>query len=159
VRDAADSLVQAGTNVGDVVAVLEHHAFSIFRRLALDLLARHPDADLIAARLADEELFHDMAYTREYATLGREHFRDLSQEAQATILGWVEAAPRYENDEESRRRWQRRMLERLGRPLLASGKRASRRSPTSASSPSRNLSSASSDHVRRSAKPSWQRCR
>jgi hypothetical protein len=117
VRDSAETLARAGTPVGEVVAVLEQHAFSIFRRLALDLLARHPDAELVAARLADEELFHEMTYTREYAALGREHFRDLHEEAQATILGWVEAALRYENDAEGRRRWQRRMLDRLGRPL------------------------------------------
>lgn len=117
VRDAADSLVLAGTAIGVVIAVLEEHGFSIFRRLALGLLARHPDAELIAAHLVDDDLFHDMAYTREYGTLSREHFRSLSQEAQATILGWVEAAPRYENDAEGRRRWQRRVLERLGHPL------------------------------------------
>ncbi|MDQ3671472.1 MAG: hypothetical protein M3364_03405 [Actinomycetota bacterium] len=119
VRDAADSLVEDGTPVGDVIAIIEQYDFSIFRRLALDLLTRHPDADLIAERLADEALFHDMAYTREYATLGREHFRELSEDVQATIFGWVEAAPRYENDEEGRRRWQRHMLERLGHPLPA----------------------------------------
>ena len=117
VRDGADALVQAGAPIDEVVGVLEQPPFSIFRRVALDLLARHPDAELIAARLADEELFHDMAYTREYSALGREHFRDLPAEAQATILGWVEAAPRYQNDAEGRRHWQRRMLDRLGRPL------------------------------------------
>jgi len=117
VRDGADALVGAGTPVADVVAVLEQQPFSIFRRLALDLLSRHPQADLIAARLADAELFNDSVYTREYAVLAREHFRAMDAEAQTRILGWVEAASDYANDADRRRHWQRRMLDRLGRPL------------------------------------------
>jgi hypothetical protein len=118
VRDAAEAVVAGGAaSVGEVVAALEQRQFSIFRRLALDLLARYPNFELIADRLTDEGLFDDGAYSREYAALARQHFRNLAPEAQATILGWVEAAPRYIEDEEGRRRWQRRVLERFGRPL------------------------------------------
>jgi hypothetical protein len=117
VRDASAALVEGGTSVGDVFAVLTDRHFSIFRRLALDLLTRFPDADLIAACLTDEELFYDMSYTREYAALAHVHFRHLHPEAQATILGRVDSAPRWVDNEEQRRHWQRHMLERLGRPL------------------------------------------
>jgi hypothetical protein len=118
VHYAAAALVAADEEkLGDVVATLEARDFSIFRRLALDLLALHPNAELVAARLTDEDLFDDPAYEREYTALAREQFRELAPEHQATVLGWVDAAPHFEADEQRRRQWQRHKLERLGRPL------------------------------------------
>ena len=92
---------------------LEAKRFSIFRRLALDLLVKHPDPELAEPRLVDEELFGQSAYSREYGALSEQVFTEISAEGQAKILSWIEAAQAH-RDEEDRRAWQRRMIERLG---------------------------------------------
>jgi hypothetical protein len=118
VRDATDVVVgEDEANLGPAVALLEAHRWSIFGRLALDLLARHGDADLIAERLTNRDVFDDLAYEREYTALASQHFGRLAPGRQAEILGWIDAAERLDDDEAARRAWQRRMLERLGRPL------------------------------------------
>lgn len=118
VRDAADVVVgEDKASLGPAVTLLEAHRWSIFGRLALDLLARHPDAELIAERLTNRGVFDDIAYEREYSALARQEFGGLAPEQQAEILGWIDAAQQVADDEAARRGWQRRMLERLGRPL------------------------------------------
>lgn len=118
VREAADAIVaEDAANLSSAVALLEGERWSILGRLALDLLARHPDGELVAERLANHTLFDEVAYDREYTALARQHFGTLSPDDQAEILGWIDAAERLADDKEARRAWQRRMLERLGRPL------------------------------------------
>jgi hypothetical protein len=118
-RDAAAAVVEAdGEQLADVVALLEAREFSIFRRLALDLLARYPDTELISARLRDRALFNDLNAEREYDALAAAHFAGLDPAAQEEILGLVDAGPmRGGDDEDYLRRWQLHALSRLPQPL------------------------------------------
>jgi hypothetical protein len=74
-RDAAYAVVGVDNDrIGDVTALLEARHGSIFRRLALDLLARSPDAVMISDRLRDRTLFDDLNAAREYNALAEAHF-------------------------------------------------------------------------------------
>jgi hypothetical protein len=118
VREAASIVLEADDGkVPDVLAELDKHAWSIFGRLKLDVLARHPDPGLISECLTDRQLFDDIVYDREYTFLAKANFSALGAEAQKTILAWIDAAEGMEDDEDRRRKWQRHRLERLGRPL------------------------------------------
>jgi hypothetical protein len=118
VRDAATAIViDDGAHVGRVVETLEAHEWSIFRRIALDVLSTSPDPALVEARLTQRALFESVGLEREYTTLSREQFSDLTQAARQRVFGWVEEGPPWlaEADDDARERWQLRMLDRLGR--------------------------------------------
>ena len=115
VRSAARILVEDHPQqLEPVLTLLEARHFSIFRRLALDLLAANPDADLAAVRLGDEELFDDYNVAPEYGALARAGFGSISEETQERILSWIEAAGGDFDDEERRRQWQKFKLGQLG---------------------------------------------
>jgi hypothetical protein len=127
-RDALVSAVRDSTEVvvgieddriGDVVALLEARGSSIFRRLALDLLARRPDAALISGRLRDRTLFDDVNAAREFNALAEAHFAALEPEAQQEILSFIAAGPTGDADADENYvgRWQLHMLDRLPQPL------------------------------------------
>lgn len=101
-----------------LVELLESRKQAIFHRLALDLLERYPQghAELIGARLTNEELFADHHYRREYTKLARDHFGALNPAQQEHIFGWIEDG-HDEGDPEQRDRWLLRELSRFGRPL------------------------------------------
>lgn len=114
-RDGADAVVAADPGrVAEVVELLEAREPSIFHRLALDLLARHPDAELIAERLASRELFDDLNAEREYDALAAAHYAELEPAAKEEIIGFIAAGPpRGADDADYVDRWRRQMLERL----------------------------------------------
>jgi len=129
-RDLRDALVSALTDatvalvdaqpklLAEVLALLETRQQSIFRRLALALLAHHPDAGLIAARLTDQTRFLDHNAYREYGVLAQAHFATLDQEDKQKILGLIEAGPEHAGDEPTYlERWRWQMLSRLPTPL------------------------------------------
>ncbi len=105
----------------EIVDRLEAHESSIFRRLVLELLRRVPSDELIAERLGDHELFEDFNLEREWTLLAQERFASLPPQVQERILGWIEAGPEDEEEDEDpqehRERWQRLMLLRLGEGL------------------------------------------
>lgn len=118
-RDAAARVVDAhGEQLSAVIALLEQRPRSIFARLALDLLRRFPDAQLVARRLGDRGRFDDFNLEREWTLLAQERFATLPDDVRERILGWVDAGPGAPGDgEESverRERWQWRQLVRLG---------------------------------------------
>jgi hypothetical protein len=118
-REALAAVAEAeSATMPELVALLESHRYTIFHRLALDLLQRYPGGheQLIAGRLTTEKLFDDFHYRREYTKLARDHFPSLDPKQQERILGWIEQA-HDEDDPDRRDRWQLRELSRLGRPL------------------------------------------
>ena len=115
VRGAARILVEDDPNqLEPALALLEARQLSIFRRLALDLLAANPDPDLAEARLGDEELFDDYNVAPEYEALAQACFGSISEETQEKILSWIEAGDGDFDDEERRRQWQMFKLAQLG---------------------------------------------
>jgi hypothetical protein len=117
-RDASSRVVDADAErLSDVVALLDAHESSIFRRLALDLLARHPDGELIAARLTSRELLFDINAEREYDALARGHFAALNDEAKEQILEFIDAGPvRGAEDADYVGRWRLHTLRRFPEP-------------------------------------------
>lgn len=118
VRDGATAIVDADADaLNDVVAALEAREWPIFKRVVLDLLLRFPNYELVRARLTDHELFDDPNTEREYTALALERFAAIDADAQEVILAWVDEPPDYLRDDDERGAWQRRELERFGRPL------------------------------------------
>ncbi len=114
-RDGADALVTAEPGrLREVMQLLERREPSIFDRLAVDLLTRHPDSTLIAPRLTSRALFDDLNAEREYDALAAAHYGQLEQAAKEEILGFIAAGPtRGGDDAEYAERWRLQMLERL----------------------------------------------
>jgi hypothetical protein len=114
-RDGADEVVSADpARLAEVLDLLEAREQAIFHRLALDLVARHPDDELIAARLTTRTLFDDLNSEREYDALVAAHYATLPGEAKEEILGFIDAGPRRgADDEDYVDRWRLRKLERL----------------------------------------------
>lgn len=103
IRDSAERIIQSGqATIEEAVNFLEQRRWKVFQRIALHLLRVFCEqAETLAMeRLMNRALLEDFQVHHEYALLLREYFPSLSQEAQATILGWIEAAP----DEEGYRR-------------------------------------------------------
>lgn len=118
-RAATTRVVEADRNdLPRVVDLLESRDRSIFARLALDLLRRFPDGELVAERLGDHTRFEDMNLEHEWTLLAQDQFEALPPEIRERILGWIEAGPNdaaeHESPDEYRERWQRRELVRLG---------------------------------------------
>lgn len=78
-----------------VIDCLERRQSTIFRRLALYLLAEGPDEAkaLAEERLTDRALFDDITVRHEYARLSQARFGSLSDTSQETILGWISEGP------------------------------------------------------------------
>jgi hypothetical protein len=116
VRDAATTLATRGVPLAEILAVLEAPGLQIARRIALDLLARHPEPSLAEARLTDRDLLEDGACRREFKALAEAAFPDLTPSAKERLLGWIEEARPYAEEEDERRGrlWQLRILSALG---------------------------------------------
>jgi hypothetical protein len=96
IRDTVTSLAQADPDlVTDIVAELESHDGTIFRRLALWLLAQHPEQDpgLVAARLIDPALIADPYVEREYLLLARSGASSLDAGNVRRLLRIIDAGP------------------------------------------------------------------
>lgn len=117
-RDAAEQLVEREPgSAPDVVGGLGERPWHVFRRLALHLLRRFPDAapELIAARLTNHGYFNSRHLRHEYVQLAKKQFGRLPTVDQEVILGWIEEGPdlaKFADDEtELRKRyWQRDRL-------------------------------------------------
>jgi hypothetical protein len=92
-RDATDAVIESGrAGLPEVVELLEARQPSIFRRLAMFLLASsgHADIALIEARLVDRVAFHDEQLRPEHTLLMGASYVRLSDAAQAEILGFID---------------------------------------------------------------------
>lgn len=95
-NQSGDALISSGTATArDVATALAVDRRLIFKRIALHLIAEHPDEELAAEWLADEEVFFDRNMEREYAELAASSFATLEPELKQRILRWVEAGPRW----------------------------------------------------------------
>jgi hypothetical protein len=114
-RDGADEIVSADpARLAEVLDLLEAREQAIFHRLALDLLVRHRDDELIAAHLTNGSLFDDLNTEREYDALVAAHYATVPDEAKEEILGFIDAGPRRgADDEDYADRWRLQMLARL----------------------------------------------
>lgn len=106
--------------IGDVVDVLTEPEQAIFTRIALHLIAQHPDPATAAAFLANEELFRRTSFAREYSELAAAAFAGLEPEVKERIFGWIDAGPDRRPDDlpeaeaaEFDDRWRRLQLRRL----------------------------------------------
>ena len=125
-RDPRDQLVDAVRGAARIIVeddpkqlepalnLLEVRQFSIFQRLALDLLTANPNPILAEGRLGDEKLFNDYNVGPEYGALARACFGSISRECQETILSRIEVGGGNFDDEERRRQWQNFKLGQLG---------------------------------------------
>lgn len=116
-RDAAAALVEGGTDLVDVVAALERPALEITRRIAIDLLGRHPATDTAKSCLLDREILEGGSYRREYIRLAEAGFADLPAASQAQLLEWIGEARQHAEHPERQRIWQLHMLSALGDQL------------------------------------------
>ena len=119
-NNASEALVASGVAVRDVVRTLTRDDRAIFRRIALYLIANHPDREIVAEWLGNEEAFRAFALEREYAELARAVFAELDAEVKVRILGWIEHGPTWrprdlpESEyEEYDERWRLRQIRRL----------------------------------------------
>jgi hypothetical protein len=114
-RDGASEIVSVSSErTAEVLGLLEAREQAIFHRVALDLLARHPDQELIASRLTDRSLFDDFNTEPEYDALVSAHYGTLGDTAKDTIFGFIDAGPnRKIPDDDYVDRWRQRMLSRL----------------------------------------------
>ena len=107
-RDGTVSLIPtAPEELRSLVEGLEDRQWSIFRRLALNLLRVHGSLDnaLVQEHLVDPGLFSDYQLRPEYDRLLAAHFTELPEEAQLAILAMIEAEP----DTKRHARWVRDM--------------------------------------------------
>src|SRR5205814_66091 len=119
-NNAAESLVASGVPVRDVVETLTRDDPAIFRRIALHLIASHPEPDVAAEWLGNADAFGGFALGREYTELARAAFAQLDLEVKERILGWIEHGPTWrprdlpeDEYEEYDERWRLRQLRRL----------------------------------------------
>lgn len=117
VRDAARSLVEADTDVGEVVTALERPGVEITRRIAIDLLAQHAMTDVAKSHLLDRELLEDGTCRREYTMLAEAGFGHLDVADQAQLLEWIDEPRQHAEHPKRQRFWQLHMLSALGDQL------------------------------------------
>lgn len=118
---AAESLVTNGAaSLRDVVDTLTTDTRAIFARIALHLVAGHPDPDVAVDWLGNEEAFRNHSLEREYAELALQAFAAVSSDAKERIFGWIEHGPTWrprdlpeEEFPEYDERWRLRQLRRL----------------------------------------------
>jgi hypothetical protein len=118
-RVAAETLAQSGTPIASIVAALEAPDMQIGRRLALDLLSRHPTSEAARERLLDRATLEEPATRREYLALAGGAFGNLRPEDQERLLAWIDEGRREEEDPRRRRLWQLQVLSALGDGLPA----------------------------------------
>jgi hypothetical protein len=92
VLSSAHRLCVSAAHCADVRIVLGAKRFKLFRRIELELLARHADLDPTAAanKLLDQALFDDVGVRPEYYALAQRSFGSLELPQQNEILGWIE---------------------------------------------------------------------
>jgi hypothetical protein len=96
VRDCAERLAgRAPESVPELVRRLEERRWLTFRRVALHLLRRYPDAAtaLVEERFTNRALFDDSRFRHEYVLLVADVFARVSEAARQTFLGWIDQGP------------------------------------------------------------------
>jgi hypothetical protein len=96
VRDCAERLAdRAPESVPELVRQLESRRWLIFRRVALHLLRRYPDAatGLVEERFTNRALFDDSRFRHEYVLLVADVFSSVSEAARQTFLDWINQGP------------------------------------------------------------------
>jgi len=92
VRDAAETVIKVeALSVAHVVKELEGYNWKAFRRLVLHVATSFPDPSLSTRLLTNRASFD--YFSQEYQQLLECHFGSLPPEAQAIILGWIDAGP------------------------------------------------------------------
>ena len=111
VRDGSMQLVDSGTGIRSVAAVLGGRGGTIFQRmvvhLATEQCAKHPE---FAAEVAlSEDRFFDQGLLHEYSRLLGGIFPRLDQEQKSLVLGWIGHGPTFDEaligSDEERRKW------------------------------------------------------
>ena len=117
-RDAGSAVVEHRRELlPEVIGAIESRETSIFKRIALDLLLRHPDSELIAEHLTNPELLLDPNAIREYDELAQAHFEELGEEGKALIRSAIEDGPAVSADDpDYLGRWRLQMLTRFPPP-------------------------------------------
>lgn len=93
VRDAAQQLIEKNVVSSlEVVQLFESYTWTIFRRLALNVLRTIPydERDLLKSRMVNKAYFDDLNLKYEYSMLLKNCYQLLEPEEQETILGWIE---------------------------------------------------------------------
>jgi hypothetical protein len=96
VRDVGHRLVEKdGAVLEQLVQRLEARRGLVFRRLALDLLARYGASrpDLVEERLLDKSRFEEPGLRHEYSRLQESGFHAMPIEQQTSLLAWIDAGP------------------------------------------------------------------
>lgn len=111
VRDASMQLVDSGTGIRSVAAVLGARRGTIFRRMVVHLAAEqnkgHPE---FAAEVAlSEDRFFDRGLLHEYSRLLGGIFPGLDQEQKSLVFRWIDRGPEFRDSftggDEERRKW------------------------------------------------------
>lgn len=102
VRDAGIVLLENGFGK-NVFAKIESYQETIFKRIGIDLRRRffQVDREATSALVSSYEVFDSVSLRHELFHLLREHFNELTQEAQNDYLSFVEAGPDIEEWQES----------------------------------------------------------
>lgn len=112
VRDGSMQLVDSGTGIRSVAAVLGGRGRTIFQRivvhLATEQCAKHPD---FAAEVAlSEDRFFDQGLLHEYSRLLGGIFPRLDREQKSLVFRWIGRGPEFRDSftggDEERRKWQ-----------------------------------------------------
>ena len=127
VRDGSMQLVDSGTGIRSVAAVLDGRRGTIFRRMVVHLATeqrkRHPE---FAAEVAlSEDRFFDLGLLHEYSRLLGGIFPRLDQGQKSLVFRWIGRGPEFRDSftggEEERRKlklhWQVRRLAWIGEHL------------------------------------------
>lgn len=121
IRDACIHLLRGSkATMNEVIDMLAAYRWMIYQRIALYLMSMQhcSDNNLVSRYLANETLFYNNTVSREYASLFKERFGDLSDSDKTIILGMIEKGPRYHMDSEDdadkwRRDWLSLIVEHL----------------------------------------------
>ncbi len=96
-RDAAAEALAAGADLTAVIAEIESHDWTVFRRLALFLLSEHAgdgDAALVGARLSDAVIIQDPGLDREFLLLARRRCAAVGGRDRERLLALIDRGPR-----------------------------------------------------------------
>lgn len=120
-KDAAEAILASGTvTLREVIDALASDERAIFSRIALHVIAIHPEPDVAAEWLGNEGVFRNFSLEREYAELARVAFAGLDPGVKEQIFGWIVDGPRWrprdlreEDLPEYDEQWRLRQLRRL----------------------------------------------
>jgi hypothetical protein len=108
------------TKLGEVARLVAEPEPAIFTRIALHTIAQHPDPEVAATWLGNEELFRGFSSEREYNELAAAAFANVPSEMKERVLTWIDDGPDWRPDDlaendvaEFEDKWRRKQLRRL----------------------------------------------